>query len=375
MRSLRLFGSFGSFVGSFAIASILAGCSGGSASARSGGGDATSAGTSSALHVTGRVADLSSLDNAEAIALSADDDTTVAAFVDPNGAFALDLPSNHLFRIILANTTRENELEVVAHLANHTSRGKSEFFGVQGGGSVDLGVLGTSGADDLTIKRLGAGGLTAAGTPDVRHTGEVAAVTPVTGATTPPATTELPGADEAIAHTPGADDGVAHVPGADDAIAHTPGADDRGGQGGPRVQGDDGNMGGPGGDDSSMSNKGPGPSSSEHRGNTGANVQSGAAGSFSCHDGHEDRGRLCTRGGGKRLDDVSGMGKELEVGGVHAELDDRGGAESMSKGSDDADAIKSCADDRGDDIIARGELECLASADCGEGRCFASTCR
>src|SRR5437868_5980642 len=69
---------------------------------------------------------LRSLDNARAIAVGADG-RTFAAYLDPKGGFTLNLPVNHAYRILFANSRADGSEVVLGHMIVNTSHGKEEF--------------------------------------------------------------------------------------------------------------------------------------------------------------------------------------------------------------------------------------------------------
>jgi hypothetical protein len=101
----------------------------------------------STLHVTGRV-DGRTLDNASALAIGSDGHT-YTAYIRSSGSFALDLPTGHVYRIVIANSTANGELRTVGHLVNPTSQGTSSVIAVHEGGTWNLGTLSTGGAGSV----------------------------------------------------------------------------------------------------------------------------------------------------------------------------------------------------------------------------------
>lgn len=99
---------------------------------------------SSSARVEGTVVQRS-LDNARAIAITPDGHRTWS-YLDVRGHFALELPTGQSYRLLIANTLPDGSLRAIGHLSIHSSAGVGRWLDVQRGGTLDLGVLSTTGA-------------------------------------------------------------------------------------------------------------------------------------------------------------------------------------------------------------------------------------
>ncbi len=137
-------------VATTAIAFTGIGCGG------SGGENTASDGSRMTLQGTVSASEVS-LDNARAIALSADGHA-YAAYLDSHGDFSLDVPIGHAYRVVVANSLASGRHAVVAHLAIRTSRGTSTWLGARTGGTIDLGVLSSASQGGKLVPACGCTG-------------------------------------------------------------------------------------------------------------------------------------------------------------------------------------------------------------------------
>ena len=85
------------------------------------------------------------LDNARAIAVGADG-RVFWSYLDVRGSFALTLPVDQSYRVLVADTLAGGGLRTIAHLVVHPSTGATRWMGIHQGGVVSLGALRPLGA-------------------------------------------------------------------------------------------------------------------------------------------------------------------------------------------------------------------------------------